>query len=387
MRWIVGAYAICDRSLHLDRQRHRLWATGVVPEVRRTPLPKFDIPTNCFPPACRQFTYLADSQDNFAWARVRRAELRHDRPARRLGRAALRRGRAREHDRDAGELPADADVVPGPGAQAHLGRAAAEGDACATSPPTTRRCTSATAAASAAAASTRPASAPRTSPASSDLFDKETADTYEAGFKGEFMDRRLSTNLSLYYTQANGSYFFVFDPNTSTQNLGNLGDVDYKGLELELQARVDRELRCVSRHRLHRQRDQGIRPRRDRRRQPGAAGFRVQRQPRPAVSSASWRHSAVRAAFIRADLDVTGPTWFYPDNFTERDTIERAEPARRARERVLVGHRVGEESQRRGIQRRVVARVRCSSRTRATPTISCSRHCRDAGASTSPYRF
>ena len=52
------------------------------------------------------------------------------------------------------------------------------------------------------------------------------------------MDRRLATNLSLYYTQANGSYFFVFDPNTSTQNLGNLGDVDYKGLELELKARV-----------------------------------------------------------------------------------------------------------------------------------------------------
>ena len=24
---------------------------------------------------------------------------------------------------------------------------------------------------------------------------------------------------------------------------------------------------------------------------------------------------------MRADLDVTGPTWFYPDNFTERDTI------------------------------------------------------------------
>ena len=50
------------------------------------------------------------------------------------------------------------------------------------------------------------------------------------------MNRRLNTNVSLYYTQANGSYFFVFDPNTSTQNLGNLGDVDYMGLEFELQA-------------------------------------------------------------------------------------------------------------------------------------------------------
>ena len=25
--------------------------------------------------------------------------------------------------------------------------------------------------------------------------------------------------------------------------------------------------------------------------------------------------------FVRTDLDVTGPTWFYPDNFTKRDTV------------------------------------------------------------------
>ena len=233
VRWIVGAYAIAtDRFISTGNVIDI--GDGIVPEVRRTPLPKFDIPTNCFPPACRQFTYLADSQDNFAWAVF--GDLSFDITDKLEGSLALRYDedeRENTTETPANFLPTP-DCIPGPGAQAHLGRAAAEGDACATSPPTIARCTSATAAASAAAVSTRPASARRTLRASSDLFDKETADTYEAGFKGEFMDRRLATNLSLYYTQANGSYFFVFDPNTSTQNLGNLGEVDYKGLELEL---------------------------------------------------------------------------------------------------------------------------------------------------------
>jgi len=153
-----------------------------------------------------------------------------------------------------------------------------------------------------------------------DLFDKETADTYEAGFKGEFMDRRLATNLSLYYTKANGSYFFVFDPNTSTQNLGNLGDVDYKGLEAEIKARLtdsfeaylglgytDSEIKQSDRD-------------------PADVGNQA-----PLVSEYSanlglaYRQEMAAfggaSLFVRTDLDVTGPTWFYPDNFTERDTV------------------------------------------------------------------
>ena len=43
---------------------------------------------------------------------------------------------------------------------------------------------------------------------------------------------------SIYHTKAEGSYFFVFDPNTSTQNLGNLDEVEYQGFELELQAQA-----------------------------------------------------------------------------------------------------------------------------------------------------
>lgn len=56
-RWIAGAYAIAtDRFISTGNVFDL--GTGVVPEVRRTPLPLFN----------PQFTFLADSQDNFAWA-------------------------------------------------------------------------------------------------------------------------------------------------------------------------------------------------------------------------------------------------------------------------------------------------------------------------------
>jgi iron complex outermembrane receptor protein len=28
------------------------------------------------------------------------------------------------------------------------------------------------------------------------------------------------------------------------------------------------------------------------------------------------------SAFVRTDVEVIGPTWFYPDNFTKRDPVE-----------------------------------------------------------------
>ncbi len=74
-----------------------------------------------------------------------------------------------------------------------------------------------------------------------DLFNAEVADTYEVGAKGQFLDRRLSADLSLYHTQSRNGYFFVFLPANSTQNLGNL-DATYKGAELELSAKATERL-------------------------------------------------------------------------------------------------------------------------------------------------
>src|SRR5688500_4107220 len=57
VRWIAGAYLIAtDRFISTGNVFDL--GTGVVPDVRRDPLPLFN----------PQFTYLADAQDNFAWA-------------------------------------------------------------------------------------------------------------------------------------------------------------------------------------------------------------------------------------------------------------------------------------------------------------------------------
>lgn len=71
-----------------------------------------------------------------------------------------------------------------------------------------------------------------------DLFDQETANTYEAGFKSSFLDGRVSLNASAFRTVAEGTYFFVFLAANSTQNLGNIDEVEYTGFDLELNAEL-----------------------------------------------------------------------------------------------------------------------------------------------------
>ena len=71
-----------------------------------------------------------------------------------------------------------------------------------------------------------------------DIFDQETSETIEAGFKGVFNNGRVTTNLSIFHTEVEGTYFFIFLAANSTQNLGNLLDVEYTGLEFELAANV-----------------------------------------------------------------------------------------------------------------------------------------------------
>lgn len=71
-----------------------------------------------------------------------------------------------------------------------------------------------------------------------DTFDEQIADTVEIGFKGQFADGRISTNASLYSTDLEGAYYFIFLVDSSTQNLGSLDEVHYDGLEFELTARA-----------------------------------------------------------------------------------------------------------------------------------------------------
>jgi len=67
-------------------------------------------------------------------------------------------------------------------------------------------------------------------------FDEQIADTFEIGWKGQFADGRVGTSLAYYQTDLEGAYYFIFLVGSSTQNLGSLDEVEYDGLEFELNA-------------------------------------------------------------------------------------------------------------------------------------------------------
>lgn len=69
-----------------------------------------------------------------------------------------------------------------------------------------------------------------------DVFKAETASTLEAGFKSQLLDRKLRLNGSVYNTISDNSYFFVFLAANSTQNLGNVPETRLRGFELDATA-------------------------------------------------------------------------------------------------------------------------------------------------------
>ena len=312
VRWIIGAYAIAtDRFISTGNVFDL--GTGVVPEVKREPLPLFN----------PQFTYLADSQDNVAWAVF--GELGFDITPRLEGSVALR------YDRDDRENTTEtpAQFIPGPLVGIAFPGQVRKETWDDLQPKATLRFKPSDNSSLYIGYSRgfRSGGFNQTGVGAAgiagvnDLFDQETADTYEAGVKAQFADRRVSTSLTAYYTKAEGSYFFVFDPNTSTQNLGNLDEVEYQGLEAEVQARIGDGLDLYARVGYT---DSEIKKSR-------RAATDVGNQA-PLVSEytlnlgAQYRVELGAAnglsLFIRPDFTIIGDTYWYPDNFTVRDPVE-----------------------------------------------------------------
>lgn len=66
-----------------------------------------------------------------------------------------------------------------------------------------------------------------------DIFEAETADTFEIGIRTQLLDRMLTLNANAYTTKSENSYFFVFLAANSTQNLGNVPEVRLEGFEID----------------------------------------------------------------------------------------------------------------------------------------------------------
>jgi iron complex outermembrane recepter protein len=150
-----------------------------------------------------------------------------------------------------------------------------------------------------------------------DIFEAEVADTWELGFKGQFLDRRLNVGLSVFDTESTNGYFFVFLAANSTQNLGNL-DADYKGAEFEISGKIGDNLELFGSYGYT---DSEITGMED----PSVIGNQA-----PLVSKntynlgAQWRQPVGNnlAVALRADLQHVGETWWEPYNTTSRDPID-----------------------------------------------------------------
>jgi iron complex outermembrane receptor protein len=311
VNWIVGAYAIAtDRFISTGNVFDL--GTGKVPEVKRNPLPLF----------APQFTYLADEQDNFAWAVF--ADVTFDITERLEADVAIR------YDEDEREntTRTPEEFIPGPlQGEAFPGQVRKETwDEWQPKFTLRYKPSDTTMLYAGWSRGFRSGGFNQTGVGTAgiagvgDIFDKEVADTIEAGVKAQLLEGRLSTSFTAYQTNSEGPYFFVFDPNTSTQNLGNLDEVEYTGFEVELQSQVTDWLEVYARGGYT---DSEIK---ESDRDPGDVGNQA-----PLVSEYTVNLGAqIRGAlpfgsdltfFIRPDYQIIGDTWFYPDNFTKRDPV------------------------------------------------------------------
>ena len=149
-----------------------------------------------------------------------------------------------------------------------------------------------------------------------DLFNAEVADTYEVGVKEQFLDRRVSAELSGFYTKSRNGYFFVFLAANSTQNLGNL-NATYKGAEIELTARATEHLDLFGNFGYTRSRITAM------------ADPKVIGNEAPLVSRTTanlgvqYRQPLANElnAVLRVDYQEIGRTWWDPYNVTSRDPL------------------------------------------------------------------
>jgi iron complex outermembrane receptor protein len=149
-----------------------------------------------------------------------------------------------------------------------------------------------------------------------DLFQAETADTWEVGAKSEFLDRRVSANLSLFETTDHNGYFFFYDSVTSTQNLGNL-DAKYKGAELELTAKANEFVDLYANFGYT---DGVITHMED----PTVVGNRPPLLTKDTINSGVQFHHPVGDGLtgtVRLDYNLIGRTWWDPYDVTSRDPV------------------------------------------------------------------
>jgi iron complex outermembrane receptor protein len=71
-----------------------------------------------------------------------------------------------------------------------------------------------------------------------DTYDKETTDAFELGFKGSFLDRRLTVNGAVFHTKIENSQQYRFDVGASLGVIDNIDEATIMGAEFDLNAQL-----------------------------------------------------------------------------------------------------------------------------------------------------
>ena len=151
-----------------------------------------------------------------------------------------------------------------------------------------------------------------------DIYQAETADTFEIGFKSQFFDRILTINGAAYTTVSKNSYFFVFLAANSTQNLGNVPKTRINGLELEVRVAPTRDVQFDFAWGLT---DSSIKAFPD----PVVIGNEAPLISRSTVNVGVQYTPDLGGGLeglLRADYRRTGQTWWEPYNTTVRDPVQ-----------------------------------------------------------------
>ena len=149
-----------------------------------------------------------------------------------------------------------------------------------------------------------------------DVFQAEVADTWEVGFKSEFLERRLAVNAALFDTKSTNGYFFYYSATTSTQNLGNL-DATYKGGELEVTAVATNWLDVYASYGYTDGKITGMED-------PKVIGNPPPLLTQDTVNAGFQAHQPLGGGVngvLRLDYQLIGRTWWDPYNVTSRDPV------------------------------------------------------------------
>ncbi|HEY2678123.1 MAG TPA: TonB-dependent receptor [Steroidobacteraceae bacterium] len=149
-----------------------------------------------------------------------------------------------------------------------------------------------------------------------DIFQAEVADTTEIGFKSQFLDRRLTVDGDVFYTKSTNGYFFVYIAADSTQNLGNLS-ADYKGFELSLAAHPTDRLDLYAGFGYT---DSRITAMED----PTVIGNQAPLVSRNTINAGIQYRQPITTGLqgtVRLDYNEIGRTWWEPYNITSRDPV------------------------------------------------------------------